>query len=148
MLKETPMKSFLSTVLGVLLITGFACNHNLRSNQNANKLDLSEAERLQSKQIVESVCYECHHPTAAPDNRIAPPLEIAKRNYLASSSSKAEFVQMMTNFIKAPSEEDAVLHGEVEDFGLMDQLGYSETQIRDIAIFIYETDLEKPDWLE
>lgn len=142
------MRSFLTIILLFLIFTGLACNQNIKSDYDPAKLNLNEAERMQAREVVESVCLQCHSPKAAPDDRIAPPLEIAKRNYLASSSSKAEFVDLMTNFIKAPTQEQAKLHSDIEEFGLMDPLGYSEKQIRDIAIFIYETDLDKPDWLE
>lgn len=120
----------------------------MKRERESRRLDLTEAQRLQAQTIVHDVCENCHHPTAAPDDRLAPPLEVAKRNYLKSSSGKREFVSQLTNFIKAPSEEKAKLHSDVDEFGIMDPLGYSEEEIRSVAIFIYETDLEKPDWLE
>tara|TARA_Y100001935_G_scaffold193913_1_gene162014 strand:- start:30055 stop:30390 length:336 start_codon:yes stop_codon:yes gene_type:complete len=111
-------------------------------------LEISEAQRLKAKQMVGTMCENCHHPTASPDDRLAPPLEIAKRNYLAISDDKADFVNSVTKFVIAPSKEKAQLHSDVEEFGVMDPLGYSEAEIRAIAIYIYETELEKPDWLK
>lgn len=145
-MQEAPLKSYTSIILGLIIFTFLGCNRNLRSDQS--KLELTDTERMEAREIVTTVCQNCHHPTAAPDNRLAPPLEIAKRNYLASSSSKADFVDQFTRFIIAPTQEEAKLHSDVEEFGMMDPLGYSEEQIRAVAIFVYETDLEKPDWLD
>lgn len=101
-----------------------------------------------AKQNVETVCLACHHPTASPQDRLAPPLIIAKRNYLAKTNSREEFVNKMVKFILYPTQEESMLHSDVEQYGLMDPVGFSEEDVRAIAEYIYDTNLEKPDWLK
>lgn len=133
---------------GLILI--YACGSPDQKTQQQESVALSspEAEWVTAQEIVENVCYSCHHPTARPDARLAPPMEIAKRNYLASNADREGFVDAVTAFVLSPSPGQAKLHSDVENFGLMDPLGYSEQQIREVAAFIYDTELPKPDWLE
>ena len=138
-------------VVLIVLIASWGCNKK-KTEETGNPIpqnsELTVSEHLKASEIITSVCENCHDPSSHPDDRLAPPLEIAKRNYLEASSSKDEFVEMITNFILAPDEEKAKLHSDIEEFGLMDPIGYSEEEIRLVAIYIYETELEKPDWLK
>lgn len=133
---------------GLFLI--YACGSPEQKVQQPENAQLSsvDVEWVTAQEIVENVCFSCHHPTSRPDNRLAPPLEIAKRNYLASNPDRESFIDAMTTFVMAPTPEQAKLHSDVENFGVMDPLGYSEEQIREVAAFIYDNELTKPDWLE
>ena len=131
-------------ILGLLASCG---NKNETAEQPESNQLIEEIQVMNAKETIETVCYVCHSPTAAPDDRLAPPLEIAKRNYLAETSTRVEFVDAMVEFILRPTEEQSMLHSDVEQFGLMDPLGLSEEEIRAIAEYIYDTKLEKPDWL-
>ncbi|MBO6793565.1 MAG: hypothetical protein JJ895_06625 [Balneolaceae bacterium] len=113
-----------------------------------NIADFEITEVVSAKEHIETVCYVCHSPTAAPDDRLAPPLEIAKRNYLAKTDSREEFVDKMVQFILMPTAEQAMLHSDVEQYGIMDPVGFSEQDVREIAEYIYDNKLEKPSWLK
>ena len=143
---------FIPLVLGLVMMWWGCSQKEKQANnspaQTVEASELSVEEHLKAIEIVTTVCESCHHPSAAPDHRLAPPLEIPKRNYLEASFSKDEFVAMLTNFIMAPSEDKAKLHSDIEEYGLMDPVGYTEEEIRMVATYIYETTLEKPDWLK
>ena len=66
---------------------------------------------------------------------------------MAESANKEEFVEKMVQFILYPNAEQSMLHSDVEQYGLMDPVGFSEEDVRAIAEYIYENELEKPDWL-
>lgn len=135
-----------------IIVWGFACEpKSNQQQQESNVIDDTNyevAEVATAREHIETVCYMCHSPTAAPDDRLAPPLEIAKRNYLAATSSKEEFVDKMVQFIINPTAEQSMLHSDVEEFGIMDPVGFSKEDVRAIAEYIYENDLEKPTWLK
>lgn len=144
------MKKYILAISLITALLYLACGSSDEKAKvpDNGQLSAAEIEMMSAQQIVENVCQNCHHPTARPDNRLAPPLEIAKRNYLASHPDKEGFVNAMTAFVLSPTPEQAKLHSDVENFGVMDPLGYSEEQIRSVAAYIYDTELEKPNWLE
>jgi len=129
------------------LIWGISCTSKTEKTEVAESNDFELMEIVSVKENIETVCYVCHSPTAPPDDRLAPPLEIAKRNYLAETETREEFVEKMVQFILKPTAEQSVLHSDVEQYGLMDPVGFSEEDIRAIAEYVYDNDLEKPDWL-
>lgn len=129
------------------LIWGGACTNKPDATTESADTDFIIEEVVTAKETIETVCYVCHSPTAPPDDRFAPPLEIAKRNYLAETGSKDEFVEKMVQFILYPSAEQSMLHSDVEQYGLMDPVGFSEEDVTAIAEYICENELEKPDWL-
>ena len=140
------MKATSIIVIAFLILSG-ACTNKPDANIETANTDFELAEVVTAKENIETVCYACHSPTASPDDRFAPPLEIAKRNYIAETANKDEFVDKMVQFILYPSAEQSVLHSDVEQYGLMDPVGFSEKDVRAIAEYIYDNELEKPDWL-
>lgn len=141
------MKGLVIVVLAVLL--SLSCVKKEEDTQpiNMQSPTLQLPPVSTALQNIEEVCYVCHSPDAGPQNRIAPPLEIAKRNYLSSTNSRGEFVDKMVQFILYPTANQSLMHSDVEQYGLMDPVGFSKEEIREIAEFIYDTNLEKPDWL-
>ncbi|MGB0347221.1 MAG: hypothetical protein ACPGGA_07035 [Balneolaceae bacterium] len=124
-----------------------ACTNKPEATTDPANTNFELAELVTAKENIETVCTACHSPTAPPEERFAPPLEIAKRNYMAVTANKDEFVEKMVQFILYPTTEQSMLHSDVEQYGLMDPVGFSEEDIRSIAEYIYENELEKPDWL-
>lgn len=140
---------FLICLIAAMLIGSYSCSQTRKTSSapSPDDIDLSALDMQTGKAIVQSVCITCHDPTASVSDRIAPPLEIVKRNYLATSEKERDFIFSISNFIMHPTEEQARLHADIEENGLMDPLGYSEQEIQSVALFIYRTNLERPDWL-
>tara|TARA_R110000868_G_scaffold306734_2_gene568072 strand:+ start:11613 stop:12065 length:453 start_codon:yes stop_codon:yes gene_type:complete len=132
-----------------LFLLGYSCSQTNKtaSNANSSEINYGDLNLNKGKNIVQTVCITCHDPKASVSDRIAPPLEIVKRNYLATFEKERDFISSITNFIMHPTEEQARLHADIEENGLMDPLGYSEQEIQSVAMFIYRTNLERPDWL-
>jgi hypothetical protein len=110
-------------------------------SQQTNDEVLSEAAGL-----LQQKCFVCHSPTADHDNRLAPPMEAVKMHYLRNYSDKDAFVSAVNAFVKNPNEEDALLFGAVRRFNVMPKQEFDEEEVKAIAAFIYENDLETPEW--
>ena len=127
--------------------TSCSRTNEVTSNPSAMKIDFAALDMKTGETIVQTVCISCHDPKASVSDRIAPPLEIIKRNYLAVSENEREFIGKLTAFVLHPTEEQAELHSDIDEYGLMDPLGYSKEEIQSVAMFIYRTELERPDWM-
>ena len=110
----------------------------------------TETEQLLSQGFVllERNCFSCHSPEADPDKRVAPPMVAIKRHYIDENTSRADFTQALTAFVQQPTEENVRMPGALQRFGLMPKMDFEEAELRAIAYYIYETELEAPDWFE
>ncbi len=95
-----------------------------------------------------SNCTVCHNPKANQGERIAPPMVNIKRRYSRDADNKEVFIQSFVDFLSNPSLENARMKNAIEKFGVMPNMSYSEDKIRKIAAYIYENEIESPEWLE
>ena len=93
-------------------------------------------------------CYVCHSPTAGHDERIAPPMIAVKKHYLTEGVTKEQFIKNIEGFIENPNVDDAKMYGAVNRFGVMPKANYSEGIIAQIADYIYDFELEEPEWFQ
>jgi mono/diheme cytochrome c family protein len=141
-----------------ILLTVFNCNSNSKdsisygaksSDETTDETTNETAQNhLTGKQLMESNCYVCHSLTASHDNRLAPPMEAIKRHYITEDTSKEAFIQDMQNWIKNPNEKDAKMYGAVKRFGVMPKAYYNDADITQIAAYLYDNDIEKPEWFD
>jgi len=101
------------------------------------------------KKLMETKCYLCHNPSV-PENgqRIGPPMVAVKAHYLDVYKDKEAFVKGIMEFVKAPSEENTMMRGAVRRFGLMPSQQFPEEEIQKIAEYIYDYQIEEPDWFK
>lgn len=136
------MKQYL---LIILLIGFFSCKNKTELSYAKNK-DI--VQNHPGKKLMENKCYVCHSPSASHDDRIAPPMIAIKKHYISSEITKEEFVQSIQNFVKNPKEEAAKMRGAVKRFGVMPKQVFLEDDIKKIAEYIFENDIEQPEWFE
>lgn len=99
--------------------------------------------------LLQTHCYACHNPTAeSHDVILAPPLAGIKWRYQQAYKDRGAFIQHMTEFVAEPKEENALMRGPVRRFGLMPQTAIHRDTIQKIVSYIYDNDLEKPDWFD
>lgn len=79
---------------------------------------------------------------------IAPPMIAIKARYSKDAKSKKEFMADIWNFVEKPAQDKAKLKGAVKRFGLMPYQPYAQENIEAIAAFIYDYEIEKPEWFE
>jgi Tfp pilus assembly protein PilP len=146
------MKKIIS--LFSLLIVLSSCNN---SPKNADRV-LSQSEKTSVAKIkvldIEEArvalainCYSCHNPNSSShDKMLAPPLAGIKFKYKNAYPDKELFVNQMSDFVFNPTEDNAMMKGPVKRFGLMPKTTLSKDKIKEIVLFIYNNDLDVPDW--
>lgn len=107
-----------------------------------------EADLGRGFNLLETNCFACHSPKGDHDARIAPPMVAIKKHYIDAETTEAEFTNALVKFVQNPSEENTLMKGAVRKFGVMPKMEFSEKDLRDIAAYIYRTELEAPDWFE
>ncbi len=100
------------------------------------------------KKLMETHCYLCHDATKTEEERLAPPMIAIKKRYIFEDTSKEAFINDMQRWIKNPNEKDAKMFGAVRRFGVMQKLPYKEEVIEQIADYMYDNEIEQPEWFE
>ncbi len=137
-------------ILLIFLALFQSCNDSKREGAYTAR----SVEKPQNKQdhtgkkLMETNCYVCHSPTASHDDRIGPPMIAIKRHYIDSNTTKEEFIASMQAWIKNPNEADAKMTGAVRRFGVMPKTPYPEATIEKIAEYMYDFEIDQPDWFE
>lgn len=98
------------------------------------------------KTILENECYVCHDPKATRTNMIAPPMVVIKMHYIDSSTSKKEFSDALINWVNDP-QESTKMPGAHKKFGSMPYMPHPEETIRLVAEYLYDNEIERPEWL-
>ena len=105
-----------------------------------NTLALSpEAE--EGKSMIDT-CNICHRQDLDPPR--GPSFYSIQKIYRETASNKEQFIKMMTDFMRSPSSEPALLHEAVKQLGRHPKLGFPDASIEKIATYIYEATLEPP----
>lgn len=131
----------------ILLI--LSCNNVKKENYEiASVSNVQTVQQHPGKKLMKVHCYVCHDATKAEDKRIAPPMVAIKRRYAMNAETKVEFIVDIQNFIKNPTEENAIMYGAVQRFGVMSKMAYPEDVIKKIADYMYDNELEAPEWFE
>ena len=138
-------------VLAILLvITGCkdAKNSEYTKADKTDTLDVIVSESHPGKKIMETLCYTCHDATTTEENRLGPPMAAIKRRYLIGGQTKNEFTNDIIAWIAKPSLEKSKMPGAVDRFGVMPYLPAPEENIKQIAEYLYDYDIEQPEWFE
>lgn len=124
------------------------------SCNNSKNMDLSafekniQANNHPGKKLMETNCYVCHSPTASHDDRIGPPMIAIKKHYINDETTKEQFIADIQSWIKNPNESDARMRGAVRRFGVMPKQAFPEETIEKIADYMFDFDIEQPEWFE
>ncbi|MDX1903991.1 MAG: hypothetical protein SFU27_07520 [Thermonemataceae bacterium] len=141
------MKS-LFLFLGVLIVVN-ACQNNPSDSQQKESIMVTNKSLLnEGKELLEKNCYTCHSPKTPMDSRIAPPMVAVKKHYINSKTTKEVFVKEFVNFASNPSKEKSKMPGAVQKFGLMPKMVFAVEDLKKIAVYIYDNDIESPEWFE
>ena len=134
-------------LLSFLSIFICGCNNSKKRNYTAFE-DQQRAKNHPGKKLMETNCYTCHSPTGGHDKRIGPPMIAIKKHYINENTTKEEFVASIQTWIKNPNEKDAKMFGAVKRFGVMPKQAFPEKTISQIADYMYDFEIEQPDWFE
>jgi len=102
-----------------------------------------------SMELFNQKCMICHTTEGKDDTTmLAPPFYQVKNRYLRASMDQADFIATMSNWVKNPTTDNALMRGAVEHFNVMPKLGYTDADIKLIVNYIYNNDMPKPDWFD
>lgn len=132
-------------ILILSILTLYSCNKSNKPSYEKKKIS---SEALEGKKLMENNCYVCHNPTAKHSDRIAPPMIAIKKHYISNQTNKAAFIASMQNWILNPTLENSKMKGAVKRFGLMPKQHFPEETIKQIAIYMFENEIEQPEWFE
>jgi len=137
-------KNILIGIFGLVLVIA-----TLHSCQNSNENDNSTTSNHPGLELMITNCYSCHTPKKGMKERIAPPMIAVKKHYLDDRNiSKEIFVQEIVDFLANPMIENAKMPGAIEKFNLMPNMSYPEDDIRLIAEYLYNHEIESPKWFK
>lgn len=141
------MKNIIGLIVLVILLV--SCNSKKKDKDPySNAKSETVSAKYPGKKLMETNCYVCHSPTATQDNRIGPPMIAIKKHYIDSETTKEEFVSALQAWIKKPNKEDAKMFGAVKRFGVMPKQAFPEKTIEQIAEYMYDFEIEQPEWFE
>lgn len=134
-------------IIYLVLISFFSCQK--KTELQSISTDVNQTEAQIAQKLVETHCYVCHNPSV-PDSvgRIAPPLVAVKARYLMDYSTKQEFVSHITQFVKNPTEENAIMYGAVSRFKVMPKQVFPDGVVEKIANYLFDYQIEEPAWFK
>ncbi|WP_111683998.1 c-type cytochrome [Winogradskyella tangerina] len=131
-------------ILVIILTLNYSCK---KSNQLTDfaQVQIEESENLHpGKQLMENLCYTCHAINVNNNNRLAPPMKAVKKHYISGTTTKEEFTENLKSWVANPNEDDAKMYGAVRRFGIMPKANFNETDIEQIADYMYNNVIEAP----
>ena len=134
-------------IVFAMLFVIVSCKENKTENYTEiSQVVVSEKYQNEGKKLAETYCYVCHSPSASHENRLAPPMIAVKKHYINATTTKEQFINEIQNWIVNPTDENSKMPGAVRRFGLMPKAPYSEDNISKIAEYLYENNIEQPEW--
>ena len=135
----------------IFLIYGlfFSCNEK---KKDLTKTDHQISDYQFNKEsdaynLLKTQCYICHSITSAShDEIIAPPMAAIKMRYSRTYRTEESFVEAITTWATDPILENALMRGAVKQFNVMPKQVFKKEDLEKIALYIYENELEVPDW--
>ena len=85
-------------------------------------------------------CVTCHFETTTES---APSVVDFKENYLRAFPLKNDFIEYMSKWILKPNKETSIMADAINKHGLMPELGYDLSTLKEISAYIYDTDFAK-----
>jgi cytochrome c553 len=131
-----------------LLTAAHSCDNSTNDLEVKTPMSILDANLSNGFNLLDKNCFSCHSPKGAHDARIAPPMMAIKKHYIDEKTSLDAFSEDLISFVQNPIEENSKMPGAIEKFGVMPKMEFSKKDLRDIAAYIYETELEEPEWFE
>ena len=141
-------------ILITILVSFIMASCNTIKEENALKVSLnldndSVLNQSESYSLFKNNCYACHSVNSkSHDDIIAPPMAAVKRRYKMNYTTREDFIEAMVNWAKDPNQESALMFGAVEQFKVMPKQEFNEEVLFKIAAYIYDNEIEQPEWFE
>ncbi len=148
-----------SLIVLVTVITIFLMSCENRQTSTKEKIDKKNSltqiktpaidkNLAKGYQLLETVCFACHSPNANEQSRIAPTMAEIKKAYLTYTESKEEFIAKFSQFVANPNGDKSILDNTAQNYGAMPKFEFSDTELNQMASYIYYSKIEKDDWFK
>ena len=142
------MKKLIKVTIAFILLLPTGCN-NPKNKQAEIKITSSNAEALtHGFTLLENNCFSCHNVDPKAKNKIAPDMKLVKEAYLKNNESLEDFTRTLTSHVQNPSEENSKMPEAIKKFGLMPKMLFTDAQLKDVAAYLFETNIEADNWYE
>ncbi len=127
-----------------------SCNKQKTSEDfNKNLTVNTESEDAEALKLFQQKCYACHSVTTkSHDEIIAPPMIAVKKRYSMQFDNKEDFVNAVVAYASDPKAENALMIGAVNKFKAMPKQAFEEEDLKKIAAYIHDNEIETPEWFE
>jgi cytochrome c553 len=135
------------TLLFSALIILFSCNTDNDGSSQADEIKrVALQDDIRAQELITSKCIVCHSHKVPKDKLLAPPMAAIQNVYKNTTSSQKEFIERFVEFVSAPTKEKATMKKAVDKYGLMADEGTKKDDLEKIAFYLYNNEIEKPDW--
>lgn len=140
--------NFIKLVILLALFT--SCNKQKSSEDfSINSSEISATENAEALALFQQKCYACHSVTTKSHNEIiAPPMIAVKKRYSMQYDTKEDFVNAVVAYASDPKAENALMIGAINKFKAMPKQAFEEEDLKKIATYIYDNEIETPEWFE
>jgi len=137
------MKSIHFILISISLLT-WSCSGGADKNSISSKMQRQlQNEPHPGQKLIAKHCYLCHANEAPSASRIGPPMTHVKDYYLTNYPTQEEFTEHLISFVQDPAEENSIMPGALEKFGLMPKQQFPLEALHQIADYLYNTDISK-----
>ena len=127
----------------------FSCKDQPKKAEEVQDVPMSTEELAEKgEQTLSTYCYQCHNPNTEYESMLAPPMVAIKNHYITENTTKEEFMADLKNWMAGPSEEKTKMPGALEKFGLMNHQVYPDSVITVIGEYLYDNEIEEPEWYQ
>ena len=142
------MKNIYILLVSIILVISLNCSGSKNEQSTQSEKKVSDHSLASGFKYLEQNCFSCHSADASSENNISPTIASIKNHYMADIPSEVQFVQNFIDFLVNPSEKTSKMPEAIKQYGLMPKMSFSEEQMKNMAIYVYNTPLEKPNWHE
>ncbi len=133
-------------LLGSIFIWFVSCGDSEPQDTATEKGNQKAKNLMGGMGLLEQHCFSCHSPNPEEKNRIAPTMKEVKMAYLQKRETDETRIATMVDFLENPKKENALMNEEVEEYGLMAKMEIGESEYREMVTYIFESEMEKPEW--
>ncbi len=136
-------------LIAILVVVFSSCNKQKNENSKNEISSTTEVENIEALKLFQQNCYACHSVTTkSHEEIIAPPMAAVKRRYMKEYDSKEDFVKAVVAYASDPKAENALMIGAVDKFKAMPKQKFTKEDLTKIASYIYDNEIETPEWFE
>lgn len=145
---------FFLVIAGLFVSCTSSNSHNIESSSMliedaVANIEIAALDTISENYLLyKAQCLVCHGGASNHDELIAPPMVAIQRRYKVQFDNKQDFIDGVVAWGLNPTAETALMRGAVKEFKVMPKPATKEEDLKIIAAFIYDNELEQPGWYE